>query len=120
MRGGGLHRRLVRDLAHEAQVHGWWTRTEAYIGGGYIDLVIGKSDQLIAVEVELTPTRVPCDIAKAGRIHAGQLWIVIPDSTKRTAFVRRMQGAEPGSGTRILVLTYPQAVKALTKQGAYS
>lgn len=120
MRGGGLHRRLVRDLAHEAQVHGWWTRTEAYIGGGYIDLVIGKSDQLIAVEVELTPSRVPGDITKARRIHADQLWIVIPDSTKRAAFERRLTDAKPRSETRILILTYPRAVKALKPNGGHS
>lgn len=120
MRGGGLHRRLVRDLALEAGHRGWWTRVEAYVGGGYIDLVIGKGDRLIAVEVELTPDRVPRDIEKAERIHATELWIVIPDSTKRAAFERRVLSANTRSGTRILVFTYPQAIKALTPQGAQS
>lgn len=118
MRGGGLHRRLVRDLAREAALRNWWTRVEAYVGGGYIDLVIGKDDRLIAIEVELTPTnRVTCDVEKADRIHATELWIVIPDSTKRAAFQRQLQAVNTRSGTRILVFTYPQAVKALTPQG---
>ena len=120
MRGGGLHRRLVRNLAQEARSRGWWTRVEAYVGGGYIDLVIGRADRIIAVEVELTTSRVLCDIAKADQIHAAELWIVIPDSTKRAGFERRLETANTRSGTQILVLTYPQSLKALTHKGAHS
>ena len=120
MRGGGLHRLLVRAIAREAEIRGWWIRTEAFIGHGYIDLVLGRDHRLVAVEVELTPARVPRDIEKADQVQAPELWIVIPDSTKRATFERRVGATCTGSGTRILVLTYPQVLTALTPQGVPS
>jgi len=109
---------MVQGLKSEAGRRGFWTRSEAYVGCGFADLIIGKGNRFIVVEVECTPARLARDLSKARSIHATDLWIVVPDSTKRHRYRRRFP-SNSESGMRVLVLSYPQTVKALTEIGGY-
>lgn len=118
MRGGGLHRWMVRQLESAANQAGCWTRVEAFVGRGFVDLVVGHGDQLIAVEVELTAARIPNDITKAESIGATELWIIAPNSTHIDRY-RRKTKRSTGSRTRVLVLSQPQALRALARIGEH-
>lgn len=117
MRGGRLHNLLVEGLATAARDSGFWIRTEAFLGAGYGDLVIGRAGLVILIEVELDPRRVPGDIDKAGRIGASELWIVAGDRCVATRIKERIGADEKGQELPILVLVQPQALQRLAQLG---
>ena len=118
MRGGGLHRWMVMQLESAASQAGYWTRIEAYVGNGFADLIIGKDDRLIVIEVELTPERIKRDVIKAQTIHADLLLIVAADSS-HIPRMRRQIDHNPGSEIPILIRSYPSAISMFTEIGGY-
>lgn len=117
MRGGRLHNLLADRLAAAARDLGFWTRTEAFLGSGYGDLVIGRTGLVILIEVELEPRRVPGDIAKAGRIGASELWIVAGDRRVAARIGERIGADEKGQEVPILVFVQPEALQRLAQLG---
>ena len=117
LRGGRLHNLLVSTLEAEAHKHGFWTRTEAFVGSGFADLVVGNQSLVILIEVELGSRRADLDIEKSKRIGADELWIV--GSTRRVAkgISDRIEADKNGSRTAILVLVQPEAIRRLAELG---
>ena len=117
LRGGRLHNLLVSTLEAQARKHGFWTRTEAFLGSGFGDLVVGQQRSVILIEVELSPRRASMDIEKAERIGAEELWIVGSNRRVAKAISDRVGADKNGSGTRILVLVQPEAITRLAELG---
>lgn len=96
MRGGFVHNRiLIAALAAFFHQIGAQMRFEHRVGqgrrAGYVDLVVDIGDTRIVCEVELTPDRVPNDVAKAIALKAKLLLIVAPTGAIARRIRRRLR-----------------------------
>lgn len=98
MRGGPFHNvTLLQPIEEFFREIGAVTfkehPTPAGKGAGFIDLFVMLKDQVVACEIELTPTRAVRDLEKARLIGADLLVIVTPTIAVAQAISRKIDRA---------------------------
>ena len=79
MRGDYLHNHVLLDpLERPCREHGAQVHREYNLDGEFVDLLIEFDTGRVVVEAELSPDRVANDVAKAQRLGANVLLIVVP------------------------------------------
>jgi hypothetical protein len=121
MRGGFIHNEIIiAALATAFESRSWSTDFETPVrladGRGFVDLTAERDGHCIAVEAELSPTRIARDLEKAEALRANELWIVTPNARVRSAVRRSLFCADsPGQRARVFVLTQGQALSRVMK-----
>ncbi len=107
MRGGHLHNAvLLGPLIEFAATGGARVRLERWVDPlGFIDATVETPLGLVAIEAERTSRRVLSDVAKAERLGAAELWIVVPTSLVAHAVDRRIEALPRPPRVPTFVLT---------------
>lgn len=84
---------------------------------GYIDLLVElTNDQLLVIEVEMSPRRAVNDVRKRNDLgNRVILWIVVPNSELKTLIWKRLQDSGIREKDFVFVFTYGQALQEVPK-----
>ncbi len=119
MRGGYIHNRVLLDpIAEKAWRFGVQVDRDVVIRIDgkvlYGDLLIRGSSTRTLVEAELSPKRVPKDLAKAAALGAGELWVVVPNPRVARSVRQKLLQLSIGPETsELFILSLPQALQRL-------